>query len=250
VTSEARFAGLALAGLLLAAGAQTPAPSSDGSGAEPPPPPEVGAALLGGGRALAADGLWLETYRAWARRDLAATPALIRLTTRVDGRPLHFWLNGARMLAYDLTAWRLEAAAAAGPVPAAVRRRIASQQADIALDYLREARRRHPRSADLWIEMANIHLNLRSDPAAAADCYRAAASLPGAPYFAARVHAELLRRLGRPAEAYACLCALHPTLPPDEPAAMAGVVLARLRALESALGVPAGRRYRAPGRPR
>ena len=247
MTSEVKFAALALAGLLLAAGVQPPAARIPAGGAEPASAAEIGAALLGGCRALAADGLWLETYRAWARRDLAATPALIRLTTHVDDRPLYFWLNGARMLAYDLTQWRLDAAGESGSVPAAVRQRIASEQAGVALDYLREARRRHPRSAEIWIEMAAIHLNLRADPAAAADCCRAAASLPGAPYFAARLQAELLRRLGRPAEAYACLCALHPTLPPGDAAAMPGVVLARIRALEATLGVPAERRYRAQG---
>ncbi|HTT57334.1 MAG TPA: hypothetical protein VMF63_09505 [Opitutaceae bacterium] len=247
MTSEVKFAALALAGLLLAAGVQPPAARIPAGGAEPASAAEIGAALLGGCRALAADGLWLETYRAWARRDLAATPALIRLTTHVDDRPLYFWLNGARMLAYDLTQWRLDAAGESGSVPAAVRQRIASEQAGVALDYLREARRRHPRSAEIWIEMAAIHLNLRADPAAAADCCRAAASLPGAPHFAARLQAELLRRLGRPAEAYACLCALHPTLPPGDAAAMPGVVLARIRALEATLGVPAERRYRAQG---
>ena len=243
--SDGKSAALALAALLAAAWVLRPAGPTIRSPAEPAAP-AVSAALLGGCRALVADGLWLEAYRAWARRDAAATTALIRLTTDVDDRPLYFWVNGARMLAYDLAQWRLEAAAAGGPVPAAVRARIATEQADLGLAYLAEARRRHPQSADLCIEIANIHLNLRADPAAAARWYREAAGLPGAPYYAARIHAELLRRLGRPADAYVWLCGVHASLPSGDAAAMPALVLARIRRLEAELAIAPGRRYVPP----
>jgi len=211
--------------------------------------PAISAALLGGCRALVADGLWLETYEAWVRRDAAATTALIRLTTAMDDRPLYFWVNGARMLAYDLAQWRLDAAAAGGAVPAAVRARITAEQAELALGYLAEARRRHPQSADLCVEIANLHLHQRGDPAAAARWYREAAGRPDAPYYAARIHGELLRRLGRPAEAYAWLCHVHASLPPDDAAAMPALVLARIRALEAGLAIAPEKRYAPPPDP-
>ncbi len=200
-------------------------------------------AALGGFRALAADYLWLETYLAWAAGDRPATTTLIGLVTAMDERPEAFWLNGARMIAYDMAQWRLAEAAGRGPVSAAERRRIRGEQAGAALDLLEDARRWHPRSAAICIEMANVELCGRGNVAAAARWYRVAAGLPQAPRFAGRIHAELLRRLGRPAEAYLWLRRLHPTLPKGDPEAMPDVVLARIRALEAELQVTPGKRY-------
>ena len=70
--------------------------------------------------------------------------------------------------------------------------------------------------------------------------------MPDAPYYAARIHAELLKRLGRPWEAYAWLRQLHPTLPPGEEAAGAKVVLGRIRDLERILEIPEKERYVGP----
>ncbi len=224
--------------------------------AEPSPAPArldaalgrgVSIAVLGGYRGLAADLLWLETYVAWAAGDRPATTALIRLATSVDERPESFWLNGARIIAYDLAQWRLEEAARGGVDSPAGGRRIRREQADAALELLAQARRWHPRSPGLCIEMGNIELVGREDLAAAARWYRAAADLPGAPPCAARVYAELLRRQGRPTEAYAWLRRLHPTLPPGDPEAMSEVVLARILELETELRIPAGVRYRSAG---
>ena len=203
-------------------------------------------AMLGGLRALVADLLWLKAYLAWSACDLPATETMIRVVTTVDERPLCFWLNGARIMAYDMTQWRLRAVGRGGAVPAALRQRIINEQAGMALRLLEDARGQHPQSAAVYVEMANIHLNSRADPAVAAFWYRQAATLPDAPYYAARIHAELLKRLGRPWEAYAWLRQLHPTLPPGEEAAEAPVVLGRIRDLERALEVPEKERYVAP----
>ena len=203
-------------------------------------------AVLGGFRALVADLLWLKAYLAWSACDLPATETMIRVVTTVDGRPLCFWLNGARIMAYDMTQWRLRAAGRGGAVPAALRRRIIDEQAGMALRLLEDARGQHPESAAVCVEMANIHLNSRADPAVAACWYRQAAALPDAPYYAARIHAELLKRLGRPWEAYAWLRQLHPTLPPGEETAGAPVVLGRIRDLERILEIPEKERYVAP----
>ena len=72
--------------------------------------------------------------------------------------------------------------------------------------------------------------------------------MPDAPYYAARIYAELLRRLGRPRDAYVWLRHLHATLPPDDEAAMPGVVLQRIRDLEGVLAIPPGERYAPPPR--
>lgn len=212
--------------------------------------------LLGGFRALLADLLWIRTNVVWERRDLPATQTLIKLVTAVDPRPLYFWLNGARMIAYDMPNWRIVARGGYHVVPATVQAAIDEEQAQVALQFLRAAQRFHPEAAVLEIEIANVHLNRRKDVAAAAAAYRVAAEMPGAPFYAARIYAELLRRQGRLEEAYAWLCELYPTLPRARPEAvltpaeiwrmeqaMAPVVLSRIRELEAELKVPPERRF-------
>ena len=87
-------------------------------------------AVLGGMRSAVASGFWLRANRAWERRDEAGTTALIELAVAADERPLYFWLNGARIFAYDLPEWQLAA------VPTAIRQRVTAQQARRALDFL------------------------------------------------------------------------------------------------------------------
>jgi tetratricopeptide (TPR) repeat protein len=198
-------------------------------------------AAAGGLRALAANGLWLWAYRAWERQDGAATETLLALTCRVNPRPLHFWLNGARMMAYDLPHWA-DASSRSVVEPTARRERRAEGFAQRALQHLDEARRWHPQSAALWIETGNIHLHARGDLAAAAEAYRRAAEQPDAPHYASRVHAELLWRMGRPAEAHRVLAELHPRLQAihelgERERAMPDFVANRIRELERELGI-------------
>src|SRR5664280_1778489 len=170
------------------------------------------------------------------------TETLIRLVTIVDDRPTHFWINGARIIAYDIAEWRLSSPGSAR-MPAEVRRRIVEEQAGAGLRFLAAAGDCHPDCAAIWVEMGNIQLYRRRDLVLAAECYRRAAELPDAPYYAARIYAELLRRLGRDQDAYAWLCRLHPILPVTDQAAMSELVLRRIRALERRLKVPVQEQY-------
>ncbi len=183
-------------------------------------------AVLGGMRTVLAGGFWLRTNLAWERRDAAETIALLHLTVAADERPLYFWLNGARMIAYDLPAWRSENA------PAAVHQRNTAEQAQAALAFLEQGLRAHGPAAELYLEMANIRLRALGDREGAARLFRQAAEQPGAPYYAARIYAELLRELGRPAEALAWLKQILPGLPADDPATRREVVIQRIKELE------------------
>lgn len=203
-------------------------------------------ALLGGFRTLVADAIWIRMYALWERRDMAATDTFIRLTTAIDPRPIHFWLNGARIIAYDIPVWRIEAAGGFNAVPEAVQTRTNHEQARVALSHLDAAMEHHPANPDLWVERANIQLNRLGDIAAAAQSYRRAWEQPGGPYYAARLHAELLRRSGRLAEALEWLVKLHPMLPPNEEGAGSDVVLSRIRELEQQLRIPPDQAYRVP----
>ena len=200
-------------------------------------------ALLGGFRALVADAAWIKMYASWEARDLPAVQTLIYFVSAIDPRPAYFWINGARILAYDLPVWRVEAAGGFAAVAVPVQERIAREQAALALKHLDAATTFHPASPDLWIERANIELNKLRDLAAAAESYRRAWEQPRAPYYAARLHAELLRRQGKKAEALAWLVQLHPTLPADPEVGKEDVVLQRIRDLERELGVAPERAY-------
>lgn len=208
-------------------------------------PTDLSVAVLGGFSALAADLVWLRTYVVWERRDAAGTEAMLKLATALDGRCLRFWLSGARMMAYEIPNWRIEEAAAKMTDNDA--NRIVVEQARHGLEFLERAFRFHPDSAELWVERANIELYRLHDIAAAAESYRRASLQADAPYIAARIHAELLRRLGRNAQALEWLVQLHPKLPKHVDAAAADVVLARIRSLESELGVRDNRRYSEAG---
>lgn len=201
-------------------------------------------ALLGGFRALVADALWIRLYVLWERRDLAATDTLVHLVPAVDPRPVYFWVNGARIVAHDFSLWRTWSGGGYDAMPPEAVRAIEAEQGRRAIAHLETARQFHPRSADLWIERATIELNRLRDPAAAAESFRRAWEQPGAPFYAARLHAEMLRRAGRPTEALAWLKKLHPTLPPNDDGAAAETVLARIRELERDLNVPATEAYR------
>jgi hypothetical protein len=203
--------------------------------------------LLGGFRAIVADFTWIRLHAIWEQRDLPATESMLRLVSAVDPRPLYFWVNGARIEAFDMTAWRIEAAGGYDAVAPAAQERIGAEQARLAIRRLEDAMKFHPASADLWVERANIELNRLHDLSAAAASYRRAWEQPNAPYYTARLHAELLRRLGRKAEALAWLVKLHPQLPSDDETTE--VVLGRIRDLERELGVPALQSYRPPARP-
>ena len=205
--------------------------------------------LLGGFRALAADLLWLRANAAWEHCDPVATTAALQLVAAVDPRPVAFWLNGARMIGYDMPFWRIESLGGEAALPGAVVRHVTEAQARAAIAHLEKAFVHHPDDPLLHIEIANFLLLKLDDLPGATEHYRLAALRPTAPFYAARVHAELLRQQGRERAAYDWLVALHPTLPPERenPYAMADTVLARIRELEEKLALAPAARYQ-PGR--
>ncbi|MBL9216241.1 MAG: hypothetical protein JNG83_12260, partial [Opitutaceae bacterium] len=145
-----------------------------------------------------ASACWLKAHLAWERRDAAALAVWLDLTVAADERPAEFWLNGARMLAHDVTAWRTPARA-----PAAVRRRIELAQARAACAFLERGLRWGGPAGALEVERGLILLHRGRDLAGAGRCFARAAALPGAPEHVGRIHARLQRRLagrGTPAD--------------------------------------------------
>ncbi len=200
--------------------------------------------LLGGLRGVIADFAFLRAYVASEKRDLPATEANIRLATTLDPSSTFFWINGARILAFDIPAWRIKALRKAQPegISPALEDHVRREQALRGLEFLDEGLRHRPGDPRLLLEQAYIHILRLNNRRAAAPLLKRAASTPGAPYALGRLYADNLVQLGRPLDAYAYLRNLYPTLPNDRPDAARPIVLEWLRELEDTLRLPEAQR--------
>jgi len=199
--------------------------------------------VLGGFRAILADFMWIRANVVWEQRDRAKLDPLIRLVTTLDPRPDFFWINAARMIAYDVPNWRIREEGGYDAVPEARQQAIDREQAEQAFALIDQALQYHPDEPKLYLEIGQIHLNRLDDPAAAAPWFLRASQQPGAPYFAARIYAELLRRQGKNQAAYDFLRELHGELPDDDPYAQKDIIRERIGELEETLEVPQAERF-------
>lgn len=198
--------------------------------------------MLGGFRAIIADFIWIRANSVWEKRDRVKLDAMIRLATTIDPRPEFFWTNGARMIAYDVPHWRIRAEGGHFKVPESRQQQIDYEQAEQAFALLETAREFHPDKARFYMETGQIYMIRLKENLKAAEWFLAATKKPDAPYYVARIYAELLRREGKKKEAYEFLKQLHRELP-DEPLAQKPIVLDRIRELEIALRVPFWQRF-------
>ncbi|MDG1240984.1 MAG: hypothetical protein P8R37_03825 [Opitutae bacterium] len=193
--------------------------------------------VLGGFRAVMADFLWIRTNAIWERRDRVKLDAMVRLVTTLDPRADFFWINGARMIAYDVPNWRIQEEGGYTDVPENRQRALDREQAEQAFAMLARAREFHPNKAKLYLEVGQIYMNRLKDSASAAKWFLLASQQADAPYFAARIYGELLRREGKNSEAYDFLKQLHIDLP-DDPYAQKPIIYDRIRELEQELKIP------------
>ncbi len=200
--------------------------------------------VLGGFRTIMADFTWIRMNAVWQRRDRAKLDAMIRLVTTLDPRPEFFWVNSSRIVAYDVPHWRIDEEGGYDVVSEERQRDLDVEQAEQAFQLLARAREFHPDSPKLVLETGQIYLNRLKDIPNAAKWFLKAAEMPGAPYYAARIYADLLRQMDKSQEAYNYLKQLHQTLP-DDPYAQKGIVLERIRNLEDDLKIPYLLRYNA-----
>ena len=202
--------------------------------------------VLGGFRTIMADFAFIRMNGVWQDKDRVKLDAMIRLVTTLDPRPDFFWSNSARMVAYDVPNWRIELEGGYDAVPDDREYAINVEQAEQAFQLLERAREFHPENPKLYLDTAQIYLNRLKDIPKAAEWFRQAADIPGAPYYAARVYAQLLRQQGKNQQAYEYLVALFAELP-DTPHAQKGIILERIRLLEDALRVPYILRFQSDG---
>lgn len=198
--------------------------------------------MLGGFRAIIADFLWIRTNSIWEKRERVKLDTMIRLVTTIDPRPDFFWINGARMTAYDVPNWRIQEEGGYFKVPESRQQQIDREQSAQAFDLLESAREFYPDKAKYYLETGQIYMNRLKDNSKAAEWFLRASEKKDAPYYAARIYAELLRREGKFKEAYAFLKKLHRELP-DKPLAQKPVILERIRELEVELKIPFWRQF-------
>lgn len=173
-------------------------------------------------RELAADWFWLKANRAWETRAADEVRGLTAISATLAPDEMYFRINAARMRAFDFPAWR---EASAPDAPLSVRSEWHQQAGREGLEFLFTG---SPASCEALVEAGAIALYARRDVAAAVDYFRRAAELPGAPWYAGRIHAELLHTSGRTDEAVAWLRDWLPKLPADDPEAQRTFVQQRL----------------------
>jgi tetratricopeptide (TPR) repeat protein len=198
--------------------------------------------VLGGFRAILADFLWIRTNTIWERRDRTKLDSMVRLVTTLDPRPDFFWINGSRMIAYDVPNWRIREEGGYSEVPEERQQVIDLEQSAQAFDLIDKALNFHPENAKLYLEKAQIYLNRLKDDANASKWFLRASEQDDAPYFAARIHAELLRKQGLDVEAYDFLKNLYIELP-NIPSAQKSIILERIIDLEKTLEIPFWERF-------
>ncbi len=193
-------------------------------------------AALSGFRSVVADGLFIEAQVAWENTEWGRVLLLYRQVTTLQPRSVLFW---------DMAAWHMawNASAAAlndRTVPRqALRVKAAREYYDIGRDLLERGIRYNPDKPQLYESLARLYQQKYNDHLHASQMYAKAAQLPNAPSYDKRFAAyELSYCEGHEKEAYAELRRLYdmgererlPTL------------LARLKALEEKLGIPAEQR--------
>lgn len=201
--------------------------------------------ILGGFRVILADLVWLRLNAVWEDQEWAKLSAMIRLVTILDPQTEFFWINSARMIAYDVPSWRIRSAGADAPLSKSQRATINLQQAEEAFILLHRALEFHPDSARLPIEIAQIYMNRLKDDAQAAKWFLKASQLPNVPEFTHLIYAELLCRQRKEIEAYQYLTHLYRSLKSRSTSQQA-LILARIRHLEEQLAFDLVERFQPP----
>jgi len=197
-------------------------------------------ATLGGFRSIIADIQWLQTMNSWEKQEKEKTIGGIQFTVGLDPRPTFFWLNGGRMLAYDMRHWDADLFENFEE-----RRKEEIRLANMAIDFLKLAIQYHPETVSFPIEIANIYLNRLGNLELAAEYYhKAYTEYDDSPYYVGRLYALILAQMGEYSKAYDFLTQLYRELPSGDIYANKPIVLSRIRALEKKINLPREKRFR------
>jgi hypothetical protein len=194
-------------------------------------------AVLGGFRSVIADLLFIDAHAAWERTDWTNLLLRLRQATELQPHAIMFW---------DIAGWHMAwnasiAAENDDSKPAATRQRLSREYIELGRDFLVRGIANNAQKPQLYEALARLERDRLHDHAGAAENFYKASQLPGGAAYDERFSAyELSWCEGREHEAYERLHALYlrgekerlPTL------------IARLKALEEKLGIPAAERVR------
>ncbi len=193
--------------------------------------------MLGGLRNLVADIIWIKNSIYWEKSNLPATETFIYLTTDLVPESLYFWINGARIISYDMSNWRLKLIGRVENIPKLTKQSIWDEQAKDGIKFLEKALLFHPNEPLIYIEIASMYINRLDDKLMGAKYYRMASEKNGAPYYVSRIYPEILRQIGEKRKALIWYRNLYPKLPANNPLAHKDVVLQRINDLETELSI-------------
>lgn len=182
--------------------------------------------LAGGFSGLMADFSWISAYRSWAKQDIPGLRTDLDRVVSLNPQAVHFWINGARMLSFDVAAWRSE------NLPPNEQIKVKREQVQEALRFLEQGRAANPGRFEFALEEAIILLRLSADVEGALTALESIENMEGLPQYIGRIRGELLVRLGRFDEAENWLKRFLSTLPKEENQAGYGIVRQRIEDLE------------------
>ena len=149
--------------------------------------------VLGGLRTLVADLTWIRSYVLWERKDRGGCEALMRAACALDPYSRYFWEHTGYVVGYDLAHWEIRRRGGYGKVPADARRGI---------DIIEEGIARSRVTTPLVLSAAQLAEIKLKDHKLSVRYYRQAAEAPDAPWYAARICAQVMWEDGRREEAY------------------------------------------------
>lgn len=158
--------------------------------------------VLGGLRTLVSDLTWIRSYVLWERRDRPGCEALMRAACALDPHSRYFWEQTGYVVGYDLAHWDIRRRGGYAKVPTATQERIFKAYARRGLDIFEEGLAHSRATTPLLLNAAQLAEIKLKDHKLAAHYYLQAAEAPDAPWYAARICAQVLWDDGQQAEAY------------------------------------------------
>lgn len=158
--------------------------------------------VLGGLRTLVADLTWIRSYVLWERKERAGCEALMRAACALDPYSRYFWEHTGYVVGFDLAHWEIRRRGGYDKVPAEIQERLFKSYARRGIEILEEGSVRSRVSTPLLLVIAQLAEIKLKDHSLSARYYRQAAEAPDAPWYAARICAQVMWEDGRRAEAY------------------------------------------------
>lgn len=158
--------------------------------------------ILGGLRTVVADLTWIRSYVLWERKDRPGCEALMRTACALDPHSRYFWENTGYAIGFDMAHWDIRRRGGYAKVPAETQQRIFQQYARRGIAVLDEGIVRAKAPAPLLLCAAQLAETKLKDHALAVRYYQEAAESHDAPWFAARICANIMWEDGRREEAY------------------------------------------------